>query len=143
MLENSWNSVCELFTISINALHWFTELRFRKKNKIKANERPFKIEGKCFFSHLKSSWFLRYLNFCPNFFCHLQLWLISKFMTSSTSKKIIAIHILPKILRSKDNQTMKFGQLIEGNIRNIFLQESCAENKSSVSSICFFLKYLR
>ena len=30
------------------------------------------------------------------------------------------IHILPNILRSKGNQTMKFGQLIKYSIRNIY-----------------------
>ena len=34
------------------------------------------------------------------------------------------IHILPNNSRSKDNQTMKFGQLIECNMRNIFLENS-------------------
>ena len=33
---------------------------------------------------------------------------------------IIAIHILINISRSKTNQAMKFGQLIEYNLRNIF-----------------------
>ena len=32
--------------------------------------------------------------------------------------------ILPNILRSEDNQKMKFGQLIEYNMRNIFLEKS-------------------
>ena len=35
----------------------------------------------------------------------------------------IAIDILPSISRSKGNQTMKIGQLIEYNMRNIFLQK--------------------
>ena len=35
------------------------------------------------------------------------------------------IHILPNISQNKGNQTMKFGQLIEYNKRNIFLQKSC------------------
>ena len=39
--------------------------------------------------------------------------LISKFMASSTGKQIIAIKILSNISRSKDNQTIKFGHLIE------------------------------
>ena len=34
------------------------------------------------------------------------------------------MHMLPNISRSKDNQTMKFGQLIECNMRNIFLEKS-------------------
>ena len=34
-------------------------------------------------------------------------------MTSQSGKQTIAIHILPNMSRSKGNQTMKFGQLIE------------------------------
>ena len=34
------------------------------------------------------------------------------------------MHILPNISRSKGNQTMKFGQLIEYNFRNIFPETS-------------------
>ena len=34
------------------------------------------------------------------------------------------MHMLPNISRSKDNQTMKFGQFIECNMRNIFLEKS-------------------
>ena len=34
------------------------------------------------------------------------------------------MHILPNISRSKGNQTMKFGQLIEYNLRNIFFEKS-------------------
>ena len=45
-------------------------------------------------------------------------------MTSQPGKKAIAIHILPNISRSKGNQTMKFGQLIEYNMKNIFLKKS-------------------
>ena len=39
--------------------------------------------------------------------------LIPKFMTSQPEKQTIEIHILPNISRSKGNQKMKFGQLIE------------------------------
>ena len=49
--------------------------------------------------------------------------LISKPLTSQPGKQIIATHILTKISRSKCNQAMKFGQLIEYNLRNIFLEE--------------------
>ena len=34
------------------------------------------------------------------------------------------MHIFTNISRSKDNQAMKFVQLIENNIRNIFLEKS-------------------
>ena len=34
------------------------------------------------------------------------------------------MHILPNISRSKGNQTIKLAQLIEYNVRNIFLEKS-------------------
>ena len=36
--------------------------------------------------------------------------------------RTIAIHILPNIARSRGNQATKFGQLIEYNMRNIFVE---------------------
>ena len=39
-------------------------------------------------------------------------------------KQIIAIHALSNILRRKSNQVMKFGQSIEYNVGNIFLEKS-------------------
>ena len=50
--------------------------------------------------------------------------MISNFMTSHPGLQTIVIHILPNISRSKGNQTMKFGQWIECNMRNIFLEKS-------------------
>ena len=50
--------------------------------------------------------------------------LISKFMTSQPGKQIIAIHVLPYISRSKDNQTAKFAHLMKYNMRKIFLEKS-------------------
>ena len=46
-------------------------------------------------------------------------------MTSQRDEKIITIHILPNISPSENNQTMKFGQLIEYNQKKNFLQKSC------------------
>ena len=37
--------------------------------------------------------------------------------------KAIAIHILPNTCRSKDNDIMKFNQLMQYNIWNIFLKK--------------------
>ena len=55
-------------------------------------------------------------------------------MTSQTTgKQITTIHILPNISRSECNQAMKFGQLIEYNMRNNFLEKSyikCGEEAS-------------
>ena len=45
-------------------------------------------------------------------------------MTSQTGWQTIAIHKLPNISRNKGNQAMKFGQLIEYNMRNIFVEKS-------------------
>ena len=45
-------------------------------------------------------------------------------MTSQPGLEINVIHIMPSILRSKGSQTMKFAQLIDYNMRNIFLQKS-------------------
>ena len=64
--------------------------------------------------------------------------LISEFMTSQTGKQIITIHILLNISRRKGNQSMKFDQLIEYNVRNIFLQKS-SENKVGRLDLDFFL----
>ena len=44
-------------------------------------------------------------------------------MTLHFGQQIITIHILSNISRSKDNHTMKFGQLIEYKMRNIFFFE--------------------
>ena len=44
-------------------------------------------------------------------------------MTSQPGLQTVAIHILPNISQSKDNQTMKFGQLIEYNKRDIFVKK--------------------
>ena len=43
-------------------------------------------------------------------------------MTSQASYQTVVIHILPNTWKSKGNQTMKLRQLIECNLRNIFLK---------------------
>ena len=43
-------------------------------------------------------------------------------MTSQSGKQTIAMHILPK-----GNQTMKFGQLLEYKMKNIFLEKTYAK----------------
>ena len=47
--------------------------------------------------------------------------LLSKFVTSKSGSQTLAIHILTNIARSKKNQAMIFGQLIEYSMRDIFL----------------------
>ena len=51
--------------------------------------------------------------------------LTSKFMTSQPGLQTIGKQILPNISQNKGNHAMKFSQLIELNIRNIFLQKIC------------------
>ena len=54
--------------------------------------------------------------------------LIAKFMTSQPGKQAIAIRILPNISRSTRNQT-QFGQLIEYNMRNTFVEKSYTKDQ--------------
>ena len=46
-------------------------------------------------------------------------------MTSQPGKQTIVIYVLPNILRNKDNQAMKFGQLREYKMKNIFFEKPC------------------
>ena len=60
--------------------------------------------------------------------------LISKFMTLQPGQQTVTKDILPNISRSKDNQKMKLGQLIEYIKRNIFLQKLCRKQGRETSS---------
>ena len=94
------------------------------------NWNHFKNDEKCFLFHLKSSIsFSRYLNFCLDFLVMQQNGLIrktslvTKFLTSQLGLQTVVMHILPNISRSKGNRTIKFGQLMECDMRNIFLEK--------------------
>ena len=50
--------------------------------------------------------------------------LVSKFMMPHPRKQTTATYILSNISRGKGNQTVKFSQLIEYNMRSIFLGKS-------------------
>ena len=58
-------------------------------------------------------------------------------MTPQPGNQTIVIHVFPDISRSKSNQTMKFGQLIECNMRNIFLEKSYTKCGGETSPIPF------
>ena len=60
-------------------------------------------------------------------------------MASQPGLQTIAVHTLSNISRSKDNQTMKFGQLIEYNERNVFLQKLCRKCGKETSFIPLFV----
>ena len=46
-------------------------------------------------------------------------------MTSQPGYQTVAINMLPNVPRNKANQTMKLGEPIEYNMRNVFLQKLC------------------
>ena len=56
-------------------------------------------------------------------------------MTSYNGKQIIAIHILPNVLRSKDNQLIEYTKY---NMRNISIQRQ-AENEARILVTDLFL----
>ena len=54
-------------------------------------------------------------------------------MTLQPGQQTIEIRILSNIWRSKGNLTMKFGQLIECRMRNIFLEKSYTKRGGKTS----------
>ena len=70
--------------------------------------------------------FSRCLHFCPDFFGHAWKQLDEKAKVNLkvydvANWETITIYIVKT--RSKGDQTMKFGQLVEYSVRNIFLQK--------------------
>ena len=61
-------------------------------------------------------------------------------MTSQPGYQTIAIHIFTNTSRSKGNQSMKFGQLIKYDMRNIFLEKSYTKWGRETSSKPFSKK---
>ena len=103
-----------------------------------ATESPLKMMKNVFYFTLKTLFVLKILSFVLTFSLVekrlvRKIKSISKFMTSQPGKQTIVIHVLPNILRNKDNQAMNFGQLREYNMRNIFLKKpytKCDEETS-------------
>ena len=85
--------------------------------------------------------FSRYLSFCLDFLVMYQSSLVKKitsnFMASPLGQQTVVIYIFPNISRSKGKQTMKFGQLIECNMRNIFVEISCTKCDGETSPRLF------
>ena len=86
----------------------------------------FKFFALSFWSRKKKAWLIK-------------IRLISKFVASQPGKQTIAIHILPNSSRRSGNLTMKFGQLIQYNVRNVFFKNH-AENETSSRSLFLFWK---
>ena len=82
-----------------------------------ATNSPLKLIKNAFYFTLKTFFFSRFLNFCLDFLIMQKnglirkIRLISKLLMSKIAKQTIAMHILPNISRSKDNQAMKTGQI--------------------------------
>ena len=92
---------------------------------------PFKIDEKCFSFYVKTLFVLKIFKFFSWLFVHGAKRLGKKDKVNFKFSDVTAwltnnrdTYILPNISRSKGNQTMKFGQLIECNVRNIFLEKS-------------------
>ena len=100
------------------------------------NWKPFQNDKNCFLFHLKSS------------FCSQDIWIFvvtfwSRSKTAWLEDKVnfniynvtawLTNTILPNISRSKGNQTMKFGQLIYYDMRNIFLKISYSKYGAETS----------
>ena len=49
-------------------------------------------------------------------------------MASQLGKQTTAIQTMPNISRNKHNQSLKLGQLIDYNTKNIFLEKSYAKS---------------
>ena len=88
---------------------------------------------KVFYFTLKALFVLNIIKFLSWIFGHVEnrlirkISLLSQLVTLQLTAQTIAVHALPNISRSKGNQTMKSGQLIEYNMRNIFLEKPCTK----------------
>ena len=56
-------------------------------------------------------------------------------MTLQTEQRIITIHILSNISRSKGNQTITFGHLLEYNMTHIFLEKSYTKYRREAKTL--------
>ena len=66
--------------------------------------------------------------------CRRTVWKFQNLRGSQTGKQTITVRILLDISKGKGNQAMKFGNLIEYNLRNIFLQKSYKKRNRETSS---------
>ena len=67
---------------------------------------------------------LKIFNFCVELLVMLKKDKVNfKIYEFTTWEKSSCIHILPNISKNKGNQTVKFGQLVECSVKNIFLKK--------------------
>ena len=91
----------------------------------------------------KSAYFIIQDHFFLEIFAFLS-WLfgyvekrLDKIATSQTRQKIILIHILSDISKSKGNQEMKVAELIKDSTRNVFIQKMMTWGKETSSRPLF------
>ena len=96
-----------------------------------ATESPLKMIKNAFYFISKALFILKIFRFLSWFFGHVAKRLDKRDQVSFRFYDVTAwltnnrnTHILANISRSKGNHTVKFGQLIECNMRNIFLEKS-------------------
>ena len=131
--------------------HFCRTLTFQKHLCYLLDWKLFKNDKKYFSFHLKSSFRSQDIYIFATTLSSLRknglirkIRLTSTFMTSQPGLQRIAIHIFSNISQSKGKQTMKFGQFIEYNRRNIFLQKLCRKWSRETGSrpLFIFLKSL-
>ena len=117
-----------------------------KKSFIWFNESPLKLMKNAFYFILKVFFVFKIFKFLSWLFSYIEkngltrkIKLISKFMTSQPGQQTIAIHILPNISRSKGNQAIKFGQVIEDNKTKFFF-EKCPSGSEFKFFVSIFWK---
>ena len=124
---------CELFKV------WFSPSKIILCYLL--DSKQFKSDENAFYFILKALFVFKICKFLSRLFWSCRKnglirnisWTL-KFMTSQLGLQTFAIHILQNISKSKDNRIMKFGQLIEQNKINIFLQKLCGKWGRETSS---------
>ena len=88
-----------------------------------AAESPLKMMKNAFYFTSKALFVLKIFKFLSKLFGHVLKQLDLKDKVNFRFYDVaVAIHILPNMSGSKGSQTRKFDQLIECNMRNIFLE---------------------
>ena len=120
---------------------------------ISGNWRRFKKDEKCFLFLLWAFFVLKVFKLLPRLLGHIGKLIDNKakfnfkiYDVTDWKRKQITIHIFSYISKSRSVQSMKFDQLTEYNVRNIFLQKSCRkwcrEHQTSIQTSLFFKKAL-
>ena len=109
-------------------------------------ESPLKLIKNDFYFVLKTLFVLKIFTFLSWLFGHVGKRLIKEakinfrmYDTWYAGQQIITIHIFPTTSRSKGKKVIRFGQLIEYNVRDIVLQRSCKKLGRETSSRTLFV----